>query len=252
MKNTTLADREPLSKAECARLAALERKIKAGIKTFREVGESLAEILEQRLYRGAYASFAEYLEQRWDIGKSHGYRLIAAAAAAEAVSPVGDIQPTSERQLRELAGLPPEEQRKVWGEATAGGAPPTADRLRELIDKGRGGQRPAESLAGLDTSSKLRRVGEAERREIRQASRGEDADRRRQLQHLATRRLARIHAGLVEAAEDLDLFLDVYLRRAETDEPTEEQLMTLAVLRQAARDYLDAGAGEGEAGRRAA
>jgi len=57
---------------------------------------------------------------------SRAYRLIDAAQVVRILSPVGDIQPTSERQIRSLTKLEPEEQREAWKIATAISPKPTA------------------------------------------------------------------------------------------------------------------------------
>jgi hypothetical protein len=57
---------------------------------------------------------------------SRAYRLIDAAQVVQILSSVGDIQPTSERQIRSLTKLEPEEQREAWKIATAITLKPTA------------------------------------------------------------------------------------------------------------------------------
>jgi hypothetical protein len=48
----------------------------------------------------------------------HARRLIEAAEVAENISASGPIGPVSESQVRELKNLKPEQQRKVWKEAS--------------------------------------------------------------------------------------------------------------------------------------
>jgi hypothetical protein len=83
---------------ESSRLEALESVIKQGRDSFLAVGMALAQINRDRLYRADHSSFEEYLEKRWAISKSHGYRLIAFAKDAE-TSPTGDT-PKNEFQSR--------------------------------------------------------------------------------------------------------------------------------------------------------
>jgi hypothetical protein len=87
--------------------------------TFIEVGTALAEIRDSRLYRRTHSSFTAYLQERWNMGRAHGYRMIEAAQAV-AVSPMGD-KITSERQARELTGLSPEQATEVITKAEATG-----------------------------------------------------------------------------------------------------------------------------------
>ena len=77
-------------------------------------------------------TFEEYLQERWDMGRAHAYRLISATQTVENLSPIGDI-PTTESQVRELSGLSPEEQRKTWERAleTAPDNKPTAAHIRQ-------------------------------------------------------------------------------------------------------------------------
>ena len=70
----------------------------------------------------------DYCRERWGLGRAHAYRLIDAAATAEAVSPVGDI--TNERQARALSGLPAEEQRKVHADDLAAALMKAAQLIR--------------------------------------------------------------------------------------------------------------------------
>jgi hypothetical protein len=105
-----------LTPVESARLTDLEQVVDRGLQTFVEVGAALAEIRDSRLYRESHATFEEYCRGRWDLGRSHAYRLIDSAAV---VSPIGDIEPPSnEAQARELVPLrdDPDALREVWSE----------------------------------------------------------------------------------------------------------------------------------------
>jgi hypothetical protein len=92
-----------LGDLERTRLAELEQVVDRGLQTFLEVGQALREIRDSRLYREDYSTFEAYLDERWGMSRSRGYRLIDAAAVAELVSPMGDIP--NERQARELVPL---------------------------------------------------------------------------------------------------------------------------------------------------
>jgi hypothetical protein len=82
---------EILTGAETERLAVLEATVDAGVQTFIDVGNALAEIRDSRLYRQTHARFADYLRERWDMSRAQGYRLIdAASVAGLLVSPMGD------------------------------------------------------------------------------------------------------------------------------------------------------------------
>ncbi len=124
-----------LTKTEQQTLTAYETVISQGLASFVEVGNALAAIRDAKLYREAFLTFEEYLETRWNISKSQAYRLITGAKVAESVSPIGDISPQSESQVRPLAQLPEEEQPEAWADAVkdAGGKQPTAAQVEKAV-----------------------------------------------------------------------------------------------------------------------
>jgi len=103
------------------RLQRLEDVIERGLKTFLEVGQALAEIRDQRLYKAHYTTFDQYLRERWRqrLSRSYASRLIQAAQVV-ALLPVGN-RPTTERVARELVPLAdqPDVLREVWDEVRA-------------------------------------------------------------------------------------------------------------------------------------
>jgi hypothetical protein len=106
--------------------------IAGGLRSFTEVGEALAWIRDGRLYLLAgYKTFADYCERRWDMGKSHAYRLINAAEVVAALLP--GSEPPNEAQARELARIPdPEDRAAAWQEAVQEtGGKPTAAAVRD-------------------------------------------------------------------------------------------------------------------------
>jgi hypothetical protein len=127
-------------------LAEHEGTISRGLAQFVEVGTALQEIKQDGLYLiDGYKSFVDYLSIRWPrLHKSHAYRLMDAADTYRnlaRLSPMGDtlqspqILPESERQCRELHGLPAPEQREVWQDAVtrAGGKQPTGAIMGQSI-----------------------------------------------------------------------------------------------------------------------
>jgi hypothetical protein len=117
------------------RLAQLETVIGQNLKAFIRVGNALMEIQEAKLYKKTHNSFEEYCRQRWQIERAHAYRLIDSAKVAQNLSPIGDIQPTHESQVRPLAKLEPEQQREAWKEATTKNSNPTAQDVQEAVSK---------------------------------------------------------------------------------------------------------------------
>jgi hypothetical protein len=95
----------------------LEQTIERGLKTFYEVGTALLAIRDGRLYRQGHETFETYYKERWGFQKAYAYRLIEAAQTADRVSPIGDIRPTNEAQVRPLTRLEPEQQKEAWERA---------------------------------------------------------------------------------------------------------------------------------------
>src|SRR5690242_5668470 len=84
-------------------LAEHEAVIERGIKSFVEVGEALAAIRDQRLYRATHKSFDAYLDERWpELGhRNYVHKMIRAArVAAELGTTVPIAAPESEWQVR--------------------------------------------------------------------------------------------------------------------------------------------------------
>jgi hypothetical protein len=91
-----------------ASLTELEVVITRGLATFVEVGAALLAVRDRTLYQlHGYDTFEAYCAGRWEIGRAHAYRLIAAAQIVASLSPMGDTPPPvlNERQARALAPL---------------------------------------------------------------------------------------------------------------------------------------------------
>lgn len=89
-----------LSTTERAELQTLESRISVHMAGFIEVGESLGEIRDKRLYRESHATFDAYLQDKWSMTRQHANRLVAAAHTASVLEPIG-FRPENERQARE-------------------------------------------------------------------------------------------------------------------------------------------------------
>jgi len=97
------------------RLTQLENNIHKNRRSFYVIGKALKEIRDEKLYRFLlFKQFEKYTRSRWEIGKSQAYRLIEACNVIDNLSPIGDILPENESQVRPLASLDPAEQRKIW------------------------------------------------------------------------------------------------------------------------------------------
>jgi hypothetical protein len=116
------------------RLSELEAIIDRKRRSLCVIGKALYEIRENRLYKLlCFNTFEAYAKQRWSIGKSHAYRLIEAYRVIENLSPIGDILPENESQIRPLVPLTPLEQRKIWRQFLASGMELTAKNICGLV-----------------------------------------------------------------------------------------------------------------------
>jgi len=131
-----------------ADLAALEHHaaiVRRGLQTFAEVGNSLIAIKIGKLYKtAAYDTFDSYCEAEFGLRSSQRVRLMTAAATHEELvrdlvelAPMGAFpEPTSERQIRPLATLPPEDRADAWIAAVeSANGQPTASDVQAAVDK---------------------------------------------------------------------------------------------------------------------
>ena len=117
-----------MSIREGQRLEELEKIIARGRKTFVEVGMSLAEIRDLRLYKREYAGFEEYCREKWGWTRQHAYRLIEAA-------PIGKCHHvvTDEATARVLAKVEPAQRAGVIQAVMDGGEPVTAAAIKRHL-----------------------------------------------------------------------------------------------------------------------
>lgn len=128
-----------LNEHEVTRLAHCERVIERGLSTFVTVGAALWEIREAKLYRASHGTIETYVRERWGISRQHAGRLMTAAATARALrdapemEPRGYIlEPETEKQVRPLTSLEPEQAAEAWGRAVdAAGGQPTAQQVAQ-------------------------------------------------------------------------------------------------------------------------
>lgn len=96
-----ISDSPNLVDVERSDLAACEAAIDSLRVAFWAAGKALQVVRDARLYRGTHATFEDYVEERWQMGRAYAYRLIQAWPVAEALSPIGD-NVINEGQVREL------------------------------------------------------------------------------------------------------------------------------------------------------
>jgi len=116
------------------RLTRLENLIARNQCRFHEIGKALKEIKDSRLYKlNLFDSFEAYTRVRWDMGKSQAYRLIEAYQVVNNLSPIGDILPSNESQVRLLVPFDPMEQRKIWKAFLKSAMEITAPNIKHFI-----------------------------------------------------------------------------------------------------------------------
>lgn len=116
----------------------LERLVE---RAFYSAGKALRELRDRRLYRDTHTTFDDYCHDRFAFSRRQPYYLIDAANVfdnlAEECEPMVHILPTSERQVRPLASLKPQQQRKLWNQAVeeAGGRVPSGRIVKSIVDR---------------------------------------------------------------------------------------------------------------------
>ncbi|OKH31791.1 hypothetical protein NIES2119_27880 [[Phormidium ambiguum] IAM M-71] len=159
-----------LNASERARLDELETAIDRGLQTFYEVGKALEEIREQKLYRETHKTFEAYCRDRWGIARPTAYRFINAAQVMENLSPIGDILPRKENQVRPLTQLSPELQIEIWQQAVelASNGIPTGAAVQRLVDEKLSSPNPKRNSPGNHSEiEQLRQENQRLREQIR-------------------------------------------------------------------------------------
>lgn len=109
-----------LTTPQRVRLAELEQTIETNMKAFHEIGEAMAEIRKNELYRDEFTTFEEYVAAKWGVARQHAYRLIQSARVIENIEPTPEqLAGLRETHVRPLAPLEPEQQKQVFETAVA-------------------------------------------------------------------------------------------------------------------------------------
>jgi hypothetical protein len=106
-----------LSTEERVRLQTLERIVEKNLDGLLAAGKALAEIRSSRLYRQHFATFEQYVRERWALSRSRADELCRSNATAELLLSNGLELPgnISESALRPVSALPsPELQVAGW------------------------------------------------------------------------------------------------------------------------------------------
>jgi len=141
------------NKADKKQLAKLEKRIEANTKAaWRENGLIMLHIRNAGLYKAKYGTFEKYLEERWDITRSRGYRLLSGVELVQKLacctendsgklSPIGDKKtidlPENEAQVRPLIECLNHdgERLHVWQEVAKAGEKITAALVQRKVDE---------------------------------------------------------------------------------------------------------------------
>ena len=132
------------------RLAHLEAVIKKYRQDFYSVGKALKEIRDGRHYHKlSFKSFESYVRIRWDLGRSHAYRLIDAVCVIDNLSPIGEILPKNEAQVRPLTKLDAFTQRRLWRDFLKTGEKQSALNIKKFVSAHLGEQNTKAPLIEL-------------------------------------------------------------------------------------------------------
>ncbi len=141
---------EELTPAEESERLQLERQVE---RAFYNAGKALQQLRDRRLYRSTHKTFEEYCRDRFGFTRRHINYLIAGSLVVdnlkmgtngsqiETEDEMGtngsQILPTSERQVRPLTKLEPEEQLEAWQEAVeeAGGQVPSSRIVKDVVQR---------------------------------------------------------------------------------------------------------------------
>ncbi len=127
-----------LTKAEQDELTQCETVIRQGLDTFVQVGQALETIRDKKLYRLDYSTFEEYCQAKWDFSRVRASQLISSTQVYNNLLTSGlqNNLPTSERPLRPLASLSPEQQVTAYETAVemADDKPPTSKQVDKAVE----------------------------------------------------------------------------------------------------------------------
>lgn len=108
---------QPLTTEEKVRLRQLEFEVERNLAGFLKCGRALLSIREEQLWRGRYASFADYCRERFAIARSTADQLCRSTQLFETLTDSGMTVPENvpELTLRPISQLPSGElQSEAW------------------------------------------------------------------------------------------------------------------------------------------
>ena len=110
---------------------------------FYSAGIALKTLRDKKLFRETHATFESYIGDRFGFTKRKAYYLIDAVEVVNNLKsePLVHFLPTSERQCREVAKLPAQQQSQAWltsVEKVGGNKIPSARIVKEVVNEMRG------------------------------------------------------------------------------------------------------------------
>ncbi len=128
---------EELTSDEAAERQRLELTVE---RAFYEAGAALLKLRSKRLYRSTHSTFEVYCRERFGFTRRHVDYLVLGSQVVENLllrTNGSQILPTSERQVRPLTTLEPDEQREVWQQAVvvAGGKLPSGRIVKGIVER---------------------------------------------------------------------------------------------------------------------
>jgi hypothetical protein len=109
-----------------------------GERAFFEAGKALTKLRDRRLYRSTHKTFEEYCRDRFAHSRQNLTTIGCQNVANENLTTnKSQILPTSERQVRAMTKLEPQEQQEVWLRAVevAGGKVPTGRIVKDVVQR---------------------------------------------------------------------------------------------------------------------
>lgn len=95
----------------------LDNAVREGMTAFLEVGHSLWQIQDRKLYRADYPTFEAYCIDTHNLKRSTAYEFIGFSKMQSNLSEESDKVPETKEQYRQLAKVPKESQVEVWKKA---------------------------------------------------------------------------------------------------------------------------------------
>lgn len=128
---------EELTEEEIKDRHLLELKVE---RSFYQAALALRELHARKLFRSTHSRFDYYCRERFGFSQQNADLLIRAAGVIDnlKVTTIGcNFLPTSERQVRPLTKLTPDEQRIVWEEAVeeVGGKVPSGSLVKSIVER---------------------------------------------------------------------------------------------------------------------